>query len=139
MPEYRCCAIDTDHNVVAVEVVRYRNDEFARLRAAIILANFAVAGVEAWEGERLVCRLWKPAIVAEDRTVPDAPQTAPTGMACSGCGVRITRSPDWPLANDTLICPDCGKSTVVRRYEAQAAARAPVERPAGMSGGTKGG
>lgn len=59
--------------------------------------------------------------------------------ACSGCGLRITKPLAWLQANDTLICPDCGKATVVRRYEAQAAARAPVERPAGMSGGTKGG
>jgi len=64
MPEYHCRALDSDDNVLAVEVVQYGHDEFARLRAAIILANCDVNVVEAWEGGRLVCRVWKPAAAA---------------------------------------------------------------------------
>ena len=60
MTEYRHCALDADGHVTATQVDRFESDEVARLRAAIILANCAHPFVEAWDGDRLVCRLVKP-------------------------------------------------------------------------------
>jgi hypothetical protein len=59
MTEYRCCGLDADNNVKVTEMTRYEGDDVARLRAAIILANYEYPIVEAWDGERLVCRLSK--------------------------------------------------------------------------------
>jgi hypothetical protein len=60
MIEYRCHALDTDNAVRMVEVVKFEHDDLARLRAAIILANCDYPTVEAWERDRLVCRISKP-------------------------------------------------------------------------------
>ena len=60
MIEYRCQALDADNNIKAVEVVNYQDDDVVRLRAAIILANCNYPVVEAWQQDRLVCRISKP-------------------------------------------------------------------------------
>ncbi len=60
MIEYRCQALDANNNIKAVEVVNYKDDDIVRLRAAIILANCDFPTVEAWQRDRLVCRISKP-------------------------------------------------------------------------------
>ncbi len=69
-----------------------------------------------------------------DRVSP----AASIDTACSGCGLCISKPLSWLQANDTLVCPDCGKATVVRRYKARASASVLYERLTGMVGGTKG-
>lgn len=60
MTEYSYRALDPDGLVAATQVTTYETDELARLRATIILANLSHPTVEVWDGERLVCRLFKP-------------------------------------------------------------------------------
>ena len=60
MIEYNCHALDAANNIKVVEVVKYRDDDMVRLRAAIILANCDYPTVEAWEHGRLVRRISKP-------------------------------------------------------------------------------
>lgn len=59
MNEYHCHALDADNAIKAVEVVKFEDDDMVRLRAAIILANCDYPTVEAWEDDRLVCRISK--------------------------------------------------------------------------------
>jgi hypothetical protein len=60
MTEYSFRALDAEGRLTATQVTAFETDEVARLRATIILANFGHPTVEVWDGERLVCRLFKP-------------------------------------------------------------------------------
>jgi hypothetical protein len=59
MPFYRFCFIDTDRQIVGHHTSEMRGTEEARIFAGRLLSSSPYAGIEVWEGQPLVCSLFK--------------------------------------------------------------------------------